>query len=456
MILSAILIRMISTLTSLWKILLNAIRKFLIMTDEVSEIAICFECVEDEHLQKIITETGTNLECSVCNENNKHAITIDELAKLMDPIIRDNFVYGDVVKRFGGEDDDKGYWAQQGEPLSWVVQKVLGQYFEFEDEIVDAIVDAEDVWPQDGEEAFFDDSCNYVENRVNVGHYYAAWSSVSNELKHKRRFFNPYAKDFFKELFEDVDILRRLNNESKNYEKVVVELPKGTEIFRARVCKSLQSLKDFYKDPYKQIGPPPQSQANAGRMNAQGVVVFYGAMDINTCIAEMRPAIGGDTAVISLCTDKPLRLLDFTRLESSVGDSLSYFRPDFKEKVEKHKFLRHLHRLISQAITPGKESDYLITQTMTEYLAHVHPEPFDGILFASAQRAQGVNIVLFPTTSSSIDPTSNIFPLAYIDDSIKLYQTESIEYAHTELNVYFHEEEDVYVSSPHNYDHEED
>src|SRR6202035_2572480 len=112
---------------------------------------------------------------------------------------------------------------------------------------------------------------------------------------------------------------------------------------------------------------PPADQARAGRMNVEGVVVFYGATDSETCVAEMRPALGGDTALIALQTTRPVRLLDFTRLEKSHNEGLSYFQPNFTAEVERLAFLRRLHTLISQPVVPGRESDYLITQTMAEY-----------------------------------------------------------------------------------------
>lgn len=65
-------------------------------------------------------------------------------------------------------------------------------------------------------------------------------------------------------------------------------------------------------------------------MNADGVAVFYGARDVKTCMAEMRPALGNEIAVIELKTSQPLRVLDFSRLENAYGGApLSYFQPDF-------------------------------------------------------------------------------------------------------------------------------
>ena len=188
-------------------------------------------------------------------------------------------------------------------------------------------------------------------------------------------------------------------------------------------------------------------------MNAEGVVVFYGATDAETCIAEMRPALSADTAVIKLSTTKSLRLLDFTRLEKSRNkETLSYFQPDFTNEIEKRKFVRRLHSLISQPIIQSRESDYIITQTMAEYLAHVHPEPFDGILFASAQRAGGVNIVLFPNSDVLVEYTSGLFPLIYIEDSFKLFRTESITYTHGERDVFVDKNGEVHSYGPYKED----
>jgi hypothetical protein len=65
---------------------------------------------------------------------------------------------------------------------------------------------------------------------------------------------------------------------------------------------------------------------------------------------------------------------------------------------------------------------------MAEYLAHVHEEPFDGIMFKSVQREGGTNVVLFGAKSS--------FPLEYVDKSLKLFATKEIQYTHRERRYY--------------------
>lgn len=395
------------------------------------ETAVCYDCVEDEHLKEIILNDGEPIECSVCHGVDNNAITVGQLGKLMEPILREHFSLGQEYKKFG-EDDDNDWWEQEGESLSSVVQEVLGQYFDFEDEIVDAVIDAEDVWPPDGEEPFFDNTSSYVESRIRLSHYYAQWDYLLDELKHTRRFFSPTAQELFGQLFDNVEALKYWDSEKNEWGSVILELPEITSLYRARPCTSRQDLTDMFINPLKHVGPPPKHLARAGRMNAEGVVVFYGAMNMDTCLAEMRPVLGGDTAVITLQTTKPLRLLDFKRLESARGKSLSYFQPDFTLQVEKNAFLRRLHGLISQPIIPTRESDYLITQTMAEYLAHVIHPSFDGVMFASVQKAGGTNIVLFPDAAVLV---GDAFPLEYIDGSIKMFSTHSIEYSHKERSV---------------------
>jgi hypothetical protein len=172
-------------------------------------------------------------------------------------------------------------------------------------------------------------------------------------------------------------------------------------------------------------------------MNVDGVVVFYGALDVQTCLAETRPAIGNDIAVIQMRTTKPLRLLDFGRLEQSYK-RLSYFQPDFTEQAERGAFLRRLQNLISQPVVAGRERDYLITQTMAEYLGHVHHPKFDGVLLKSVQRSGGTNIALFQNGDDG-------FPLKYVDESFKLFSTSSVEYNHRKQYVGKHEDGEVWI-----------
>ena len=410
------------------------------------EIAICANCIDDEHLSAIVLDEGAPRRCSLCGNSKTAAFTVGDLGKLLEPLLRERLSLGGEVRVFHGIDDEKGGYEQQGDPLDYFVAEALGQDFDFLDDIVAAVIAAEDVWPPDGEEAFFEDYYNYVPRSVFVYEMLDEWQMVQDELRSSRRFFSSAAKSFFASLFANIDTLLSpvvdietavvslsedrispspdAGDDEDN--KVVRLLAEGTEIFRARTCNSEGALEKMVENPYDNVGPPPSEKARAGRMNAKGIVVLYGALDIDTAIAEMRPPLGGDTITIGLRANRPLRVLDFKRLEDAYSlEALSYFQPDFDYQLGKHAFLQRLHGLISRPVLPGKEDEYLITQTMAEYLSHVHESPFDGILFDSVQRKGGTNIVVFSSADGE-------FPVSYVDESVRAFRTDVVQYGHSE------------------------
>jgi hypothetical protein len=388
--------------------------------------AVCWNCVADEHLKAIIGEKGVVQPCSECSTNTRKAFTAEDLAELLDPILQEHYAHGREVQQFG--DDDDYWWEQEGDPLSHIVQVALDEDLSFYNEIVDALIENDGARPQDGEEPFFSNEINYVHARLRTYLLHDRWGFVTEDLKHNKRFFSSAAKELFDDLFSDIEARKYWDVAQRKDVTVVRELPEGFELFRARVCDSNEELKNALKDSLKNIGPPPPARARANRMNVDGVAVFYGALESETCLAELRPNIGSEAAVITVRITKALRLLDFTKIKDS-GRALSYFQPDFNEQAEKNIFLRQLGSLISQPVRPGRESDYLITQTMAEYLAHVHAKPFDGLLYKSVQKKGGTNIVLFPQPKGDTD---NAFPVAYVADSIKFFETLAIEYEHFE------------------------
>ena len=385
---------------------------------------VCWKCFDDTYLRKIVKKDGETLRCSVCHRTRK-AFTVERLGELLEPILSEHIKRG---RQIGDQED--GY-EQSGDPLSYWVQEVVGECYGLDQEIVEAVMDAEHVDPRDGDAAFFDDSENYESVGVSIREYLSEWRSVEKELKGARRFFSSHAKDFFDRLFRDVEKMETWSVEEKQYESVVRVFPNGSKIYRARKIDRAQ-LEPFYKEPLRFVGPP--TSPLAGRMNVEGIVVFYGAMDFETCLAELRPPLGGMTALIAVETTTSLTLLDFTRLEKS-WRILSYFQPDFSAEAERNAFLRHLHTIVSQPVVPGRESDYLVTQTLAEYLAHVHKYPLDGILFRSVQRKDGINVVLFAKSDGDGKTSASRFPLKYVNDSFKVYSTKAIEYTHSEMPV---------------------
>jgi RES domain len=396
---------------------------------------ICFNCFDDEHLQRIIKGAHPVATCTKCG-TAAEAISIKDLGKLIEPVMRQHYQLGEEVRQFG--EDDRDWYEQQGEDMSYIVQDVLGQHFDFEDEIIDAVIDADECWEPDGDMPFWDTTSNYEPVPVRHSAFATDWHLLLEELKHGRRFFSPAAKEFFDKVFCHLDRLTAWVDGARI--PVLKDLPPHTKLFRARQCLAGTQLNAFFKDPLGQVGPPPSEHSRSGRMNPEGITVLYSSLEVDTCLAELRPALGSRIALITMETVHPLRLLDFNLLDiARHPDSLSYFQDDFDEQVELRVFLHRLHRMIANPVAPGHESDYLITQVMTEYLAHVCKHQLDGIQFRSSQKSDGNNVVLF-SKSAYREPALELeperFPIRYVVGSLELHETQTISYTHRKLSTY--------------------
>ncbi len=405
--------------------------------------AVCVDCIEDEALRELVQAEGSNQACVECGETNT-AVSIKNLAAIIDPYIREHYEPGPYERRYSTGDDDSYWEEQQGDDLSYVVQDVVGQYFEFNDALVIALIDRDPADISDGDEPFYALDINYVQTCVFVGHLFEEWHAISRELRTERRFFSDRARKFFDWLFAGVeDLWFSEPNDDQDFTPlseskklgVIQEFPAGTIFYRTRRADTREDYTRLVLKPAVELAPPPSKYARVGRMNAEGVTIFYGALDEETCLAEMRSSIGGYTVLGCFETIKALRVLDFSRLDKAYwdGKSLSYFQNDFDEQVTRRKFRRRLHKLISAPVIPGHEDEYLITQVLAEYLAYVRCPNFDGLLFASTQYEDGTNVVLFPNHTDAwledeCESTLARFPLKFVDGSVEIYRTKGIKY----------------------------
>lgn len=394
--------------------------------------AICKPCIDDAYLGEAMRPYFATRKCARCERRSRSAVTVESLAEVIEPMLRKNYRIGDQELRFNPGGDYRGDWVQQGESLSDIVQMVTGQYFPFHDELVDAIVELDDYLPQDGGEPLWDEMQSYVQRPTYSDDPGEEWWLAAEELKRSRRFFSPRAYKLFGDLFAGVGRLEV--RAGRRRERVVDALPAGTGFFRARVCASTATIKAILSDAAAQVGPPPAENAKAGRMNAEGVIALYVALQEETARAEVRPAIGNDVAVIKLESIEPLKVLDFERLERATAiNQLSLFQPDYDEKLKRHRLLHMLHHLVSQPVVPGQEADYLMTQMMAEYLNQVHEEEVDGVKFSSVQHAGGTNVVLFSRTSAK-GPLEEQFAMRFVPGSLKFSRTARVEYSHDDIH----------------------
>lgn len=225
-----------------------------------------------------------------------------------------------------------------------------------------------------------------------------------DEIQQPARFVNPDALEVLQMVFDKVD-----KDVTASGEPLIVEVGPGHELgtlFRARVFQNDDALEKALEDPDAQLGPPPSGVGGAGRMNARGISMFYGANSPDVAIAEVRPPVGSRVAVAEFKILRSIRLLDLTRLPQIPSViNRSMFDASSLEIARRQKFLSQLERVLTEPVLPEHSEDgYLLTQVISDYLATHAKLNLDGLIFRSAQvpaseNKRPLNVTLFNKAS---------------------------------------------------------
>jgi hypothetical protein len=287
-------------------------------------------------------------------------------------------------------------WEREGEPVTDAIMNSADLPEEAARDIQQLLEDRHDDFESAkiGEETEFSSDSFYEEKGTNDREWQAEWAFFERSIKTEARFFSRVAVEHLASVFAGVDTLQ-----SRDGRPLVMDAGPGIDLevlYRARVFQSTERLEEALCRPDQHLGSPPARLANAGRMNAQGISVFYGATDPDVAVAEVRPPVGSRVAVGRFRIIRPLRLLDLTAL-SAVASGGSVYDPDLARRLSRAMFLRSLSERMTRPVMPDDEAfQYLPTQAVADFLATEAAVPLDGIVFPSAQAANGArNIVLF-------------------------------------------------------------
>jgi hypothetical protein len=346
----------------------------------------------------MVKKDGQTATCSYCGEEGK-TFTIEQMADVMEAMFKEHF-YRTPTEPSGFEaammKEDGGDWDREGDSVDTVIadraevdekiskdiQEVLGdRHYDLEG-------------GQMGEEGPFDDTAQYAEAAVDDRKHLENWSRFENSLKTRARFYSQEMQDLLTSIFGDLAEHRTPKGQS-----VIVKAGPATmlpALYRARVFQADQKLEEAIKRPDTELGPPPWRSAVAGRMNARGISVFYGATDLEIALAEVRPPVGSRVLVGQFNLIRPLNLLNLEALRS-VNVKGSLFDRGFIRRLEKAKFLGSLSHLMTAPIMPDDEPfDYLATQVIADFLAAGTNPQIDGIIYPSTQGGgRKPNVVLF-------------------------------------------------------------
>lgn len=372
-----------------------------------SDKRICAACVSDEYLKAEIAKSSiVDQACDYC-ETVCPTIDMWSLAERCDTVI-DGFYevssLSDAVTIY-----DR---TPEGNDLAGVLERIVGSPQEVVNDLVELL---SEIWfDYSSHEDRYGDDPWFVEKTKSSEPLSNAWNKMERSLKHEARYLNPEAARMLENMFGAVH-----DDRTREGKVVVVEFGAGREIdtlYRARVFQTLKAMETALSYPEHHIGPPPSGVGAAGRMNAKGVSVFYGATKKDIAISEVRPPVGCHVVVGAFKLIRTLRLLDLQQLGSiMLKPTSSPFNPATASEASRCAFMETLTQKMVMPVMPElEEQDYLITQAIADFLS-THPKLLlDGIIFPSAQNTtthkdtSGRNVVLFNKASMVLNAEAHL------------------------------------------------
>lgn len=361
---------------------------------------LCYQCIGESYLKNEVQSKGRHAQCSYCRQKAQ-SYKIEEIAEHIETAFEQHYRRTSDQPTYWQQsllsDRESDYeWERDGEPVVWAIVNAADIP---EDAAQDIQVILEDKHGDFdtaamGEETEFCSGSYYEEKETTNHIWQQEWLNFEASLKTEARFFNQIALAHLTSIFDEIDKIS-----TKDDRPLVIDVgpnTKLTEIYRARIFQSDDMLKKALCRPDEHLGPPPPPLARAGRMNAFGISVFYGASNPDVAIAEVRPPVGSQVAVARFDIIRPLQLLDLTALENVIEKG-SIFDPSWAPRLERATFLRSLCQRITKPVMPDDEAlEYLPTQAIADFLATENKPALDGIYFPSAQaKGSAINIVLF-------------------------------------------------------------
>lgn len=367
---------------------------------EINQRNICCDCVGDEFLSEEIREKGTQQKCTYCGKE-KQTFTLSVMSELVETAFEQHYARtSDQPTSYEYSmlaDNESNYdWERHGEPVVYAIMNAAEIPEEAASDIQAILEDKYYDYDEakDGNETEFSSESYYTETSTTDEKWQDEWRKFKRTLKNENRFFSHIASNLLSLVFDGIDTMQTEDGRS-----LVVDAGPDTAIaslYRARYFQSDKMLETALARPDKHVGSPPATCAKAGRMNACGISVFYGANNPEVALVEVRPPVGCQTVVARFDIIRPLRLLDLTAL-NLVTTSGSFFDPTLIERLERNMFLRNLSRRITIPVMPDDETfEHLATQAIADFLATQNTPCLDGIAFPSVQTGgEALNVVLF-------------------------------------------------------------
>jgi len=353
---------------------------------------VCSECIGDPILSKRIAEMKNIQKCKYCKNHNS-CIGLFDLTEIVDNVYRENYQLGELYPEYYYPEDSTR-WEQSGNCPEILISEMLEVEEEIANDITNILSEQEqhDVI-REGADAYYDTTSHYQEIEISDREHVFIWEEFCEKVKHESRFFNESIISLLRDLFFGIQDLKY--SEEKQPLRVIGDKEDDKFIYRARKALSAGNRIRICLNPAQELGPPPKKLAKAARMNPSGIPVFYGALERETCLSEIR-LIPGEIAISAKFEIiKPLTVLDLTVLKK-IYSKLSMFDPFYFNKKSRLEFLRNFESMINIPVLPGDEPlDYIPSQALVEYLSNHFSPRIDAIIYSSIQtNNKGKNIAI--------------------------------------------------------------
>lgn len=373
--------------------------------DDENPRFVCHACIGDAYLKAEIQLEEKRQTCMICGKKRGRAIAFDDLCDRVHNIVSQEFhqTASEPVS-WAPYKEAEIDWERDGETIDEILYEIL----ECDEPLIEAL--KEELSEQHhsfdnaaaGEEDPYGDEVHYQLRKPNDYEFLDAWSAFETEIRTRARFFSSNAESALDEIFGELSRFRTRRR------PLIREAGQGTatEVFyRARRAFDNAEIARIVEHPARELGAPPSRSAESGRMNPRWISMFYGALDSDTCVAEIRAPVGSSVVIGKFTIIRKLQLLDLDAFQHLFVEKASFFDPAFRHLRDKAQFLKRLVVIMSRPILPTDEDyHYLPTQAVAEYLSEKMEPRLDGLIFPSSQRGgKGENIVLF-RRASSVEP----------------------------------------------------
>lgn len=223
------------------------------------------------------------------------------------------------------------------------------------------------------------------------------WEDFLNGIKRVNRFHSDYINK---------EVLLRFLSCTRKRHRV------GSIFFRSRICHDESGLKP------REMGPPPEDKAKAGRVNPEGISILYLSDSKDTTLYEIRAGLYDYVTVGRFKLQKNIdviNLADIVNISPFIGEIAGF---DFLQYAVNIQNLKMIGEEIAKPLRNDNSLDYLPTQYISDF---IRSQGYDGIEYISTLHKNGVNLAVFDSSlfKCTKTETCDIRNINYEYDTLK-------------------------------------